>query len=207
MKTLLVTNKIIYDSHNDHYYGIQDMWYNFSIRNKINIITTNSKNKKFLFNIFKNVDGLIVSGGNDVYKLKKNKINKTREKYEQTLINIFYKKKPIIFICRGLQYLISKNKIKLYKCNNHSKIKQHKINVKKNPFMKNKIITTNSFHNYRFFKKPDKFETLCFHEDKSIEAIYSLKNKALGLMFHPERSNKSQIIIDKLIKKFLKCIW
>ena len=206
MKVFLLSNKIISDQHNDYYYGIQDKWYDFSLRNKINIITTNSKNKKFLLNLYENVDGLIITGGNDVYKLKKHKINKIREKYEQMLINLFYKKKPIIFICRGLQYLISKNKITLNKCYNHTKLKQHKLYVKKNPFIQNKILTTNSFHNYRFFKKPDKFDILCVHEDKSIEAIYNLKDKVLGLMFHPERFNKSQKLIDKLIINFLKCI-
>ena len=51
------------------------------------------------------------------------------------------------------------------------------------------------------------FIGIAYSKDKNIEIAYSSKYRILGLMFHPERKNKSQKEINNIIQKFLKVKW
>ena len=48
------------------------------------------------------------------------------------------------------------------------------------------------------------FENIAETNDNSIEIAYAKKEKILGLMFHPERKNFSQIPINKLVFNYFK---
>ena len=60
-------------------------------------------------------------------------------------------------------------------------------------------MNTNSFHNYGIKKLPNNFKSVGKAEDNSVEIAYAKKEKILGLMFHPERKNLSQSIVNKLV--------
>ena len=63
----------------------------------------------------------------------------------------------------------------------------------------------NSYHNYGIKNINLKnYDIFAQSSDRYIELAYNKKHKFLGLMFHPERYNTSQIVINKIIKKFLK---
>ena len=63
----------------------------------------------------------------------------------------------------------------------------------------------NSYHNYGIKNINLKnYDIFAQSSDRCIELAYNKKHKFLGLMFHPERYNPSQIVINKIIKKFLK---
>ena len=50
---------------------------------------------------------------------------------------------------------------------------------------------------------PKNYSSCLYQKDSSIEIAEEKKNKILCFMFHPERFNKSQILIDKKNQIFL----
>jgi gamma-glutamyl-gamma-aminobutyrate hydrolase PuuD len=167
-------------------------------------------NSKFFsisnYNNFKNInnfDCLIISGGGDINNISKNKEDKQRDKFEIKLFNHFLKhNKPIIAICRGFQLIGSLYKNKLVAIKDHVK-KSHKISLNKNIYLRSKNLITNSFHNYAFLKLNKNFKCIGKSKDNSIEIAILKKKKVLCLMFHPERKNINQLLINKLIINFL----
>lgn len=141
-----------------------------------------------LVNEIKNLDGIILQGGNDFYD------------YDRIIAKYFLNNDiPILGICLGAQLLssISENnleKIDLDKYNNHlfndHNIK-HEIIIDKNSFLyeiiKEEKILVNSFHK-SMIKPNSKFTVSAYSIDNVVEAI-EFKNKkfALGLQWHPEK--------------------
>jgi putative glutamine amidotransferase len=158
-------------------------------------------NKPLIDKIFKaKIKLIIFSGGNDLYTKTKNRENKLRDQFEKYLLKkCIDNKVPIIAICRGFQFINYSFKGNLVRTNDHVK-RNHKI------YLKNKILNVNSFHRYKITKLNNQFNILGTHNDKSIEYAISDNFKILCLMFHPERKNKSQNEINKIIKTFLKSI-
>jgi len=155
----------------------------------------------------KNIDVIIISGGGDIHKLKENKINLFRDKFEKKLIKEGIKKKiPIIAVCRGFQLIVSltTNKTKNFIMTKKHKNTNHLITFenKNTIYGKNEIIV-NSYHSIAIKKLNNKFEVIAKSKDNNIEIAQSNDKKILGLMFHPERKNKDQLIINKIIKKFI----
>ena len=103
MKNFLITPFLFKNKYKKIVFGLNYEWYEFAGKNKINLIIVNNKNE--LDNIFKiKIHGLILSGGNDLFNIKRNKVNLLREKNEIEIVKYFIKKKlPIIGICKGFQ--------------------------------------------------------------------------------------------------------
>ena len=70
-------------------------------------------------------------------------------------------------------------------------------------FNKKIKLNVNSYHKYSFKILDKSFNEVFYHKDKSIELAISSKNKVMLSMFHPERPNKDQNKINKIIKLFL----
>ncbi|WP_435117940.1 gamma-glutamyl-gamma-aminobutyrate hydrolase family protein [Candidatus Pelagibacter bacterium nBUS_49] len=129
-----------------------------------------------------------------------------RDKFEVELLKFSLKNSiPIIAVCRGFQFVNSYFGGKLQKTKNHVK-KNHKIIFKKKElsFNENEILTVNSFHNYKIESLAKNFISIANSNDDSIEMAYARKQKILGLMFHPERKNISQLKINQLVFKYFK---
>ena len=181
-------------------YYLDEGWSSFfkKIRSNYKLYKKNFSKKKIL-----KFDCLIISGGGDIYKISKNKLDKNRDKSELNLIKIFEEnKKPIIVICRGFQLLGSYYKNKLLKIENHVRT-TNSIKIQKNLYLKTSKILSNSYHNYGFFKLNEKFKIIGRSTDKSIELAEMRGKKILCMMFHPERYNASQRQINILIKNFI----
>ena len=148
-------------------------------------------NKKDFKNIFKNrIKVIVFSGGNDLYSKKKNKENKLRDNFEKYLLKECIKKKiPIIGICRGFQLISEYFKGRLDKTNKHV-VRSHKI------FLENKTFRVNSYHNYKITRLNSCFNIIGVAEDNSIEYAYSKKFNILCMMFHPERKNFTQKLVQ-----------
>ena len=156
----------------------------------------------------KHMDMIIISGGGDLNNIKKTNVNLFRDRFEKKIINVAIKKKiPILAICRGFQlvtFLFSKNNKNYLKIKNHRN-NNHFIYLSKNNFLtKKKKINVNSYHDRSIKKLNKNFIGIAYSKDKNIEIAYSNKYRILGLMFHPERKNKSQKEINNIIQKFLK---
>lgn len=204
MKSITLSSKIIIDKYRN---------INFQIDQDLNIFlkelgfsfTPIILKKNYIdFTNLKKSNGLILAGGGDLYKYKKNKVNKIRDDYEKKLFKYFYKNnKPILAICRGFQLIADIYDIKLEKINNHIK-KFHSLKIGKSKFIKDKTLRVNSYHNYCIKDLPKNFTKISNTKDGSIEIAEHKSKKILCLMFHPERAMKSQKLVLKSLKNFFK---
>ena len=115
MKNILITQGIYKDLRNNYYTKLDIDWFHYAKKMKFNLqpLPINF-DLKYLKNY--RFQGIIFSGGNDLYNLKKKKENFLRDKLEKKLIKFFFKKKiPMMFICRGMQLISSLYSIKLVK--------------------------------------------------------------------------------------------
>lgn len=202
MKNLLISSKIFKDNYGKLGQFLDLAWLNF-FQNKVNLFTVNFKNKNSIKNI--NFDGLILSGGNDLYSVKKKKENLIRDKIEIRLLEYAIKKSiPILAVCRGFQFVNDYFGGSLKKIKNHVNINHEITFNKKYPHVSKKRLNTNSYHNYAIKNLAKNFENIAETNDNSVEIAYAKKEKILGLMFHPERKNFSQLSINKLVFNYFK---
>jgi len=182
------------------FFYLDDGWKNYFKSLKSNFKLYNPKMRK---NLLLNYDCLIISGGGDIFNISQSKNDFYRDNLELKLIKLYIKKKkPIITVCRGFQLIANYYKNKLLKIREHAN-KNHFLIIKKNLIIKKKKIITNSYHNYGFSKLNNKFQIIGKTKDNSIEIALIKNKKTLCLMFHPERKNKNQNSINKLILNFL----
>ena len=133
------------------------------------------------------LDGLILSGGNDIGE------NSLRDTTEQLLLEHFIENgKPVLGICRGLQLLQTSLGGKLEKCDEVTHVAaQHEVNITEDPSGthwtgKRQV---NSFHQYGI-RVPDlqpSLQALATTQDGWVEAARMENRTVLGLMWHPER--------------------
>ena len=185
------------------HFSLEKNWSDYSKKLKFNLISCNYDKASFHLIKSKKIDGIIFSGGNDLQIFDKKKENIFRDKKEKKIFNLAIRYKiPILAVCRGYQFIANIFNHKIIFIKNHVK-KNHTINIVSNSLISLKKINVNSYHNYAVLNSSKNFEIIAKHKDQTIEAIYSRKNNILCLMFHPERKNISQKIIDNLILKHL----
>ena len=105
MKNILITQSLYKDKNNTVYTRLDYDWYKYADKLKFNLLPIPFDNKmKFLSS--KNIDGIIFSGGNDIYLKNKKEVNLKRDKFESKIYRqIIRKKIPKLFVCRGMQFL------------------------------------------------------------------------------------------------------
>lgn len=177
------------------------------------------------------IDGLILTGGEDVSPLLYNEnpikevaeISNIRDESELMLLDEAYLKKiPILGICRGLQLINVYLKGTLYQDiyiekenvlghTSFSTIKKghHNININKDSFIydvfKKSKIVVNSYHHQAIKELGLDLKITAKSDDDIIEAIEGVKNKnILGFQFHPEEMVDNDDKFLKLFKKFIK---
>ena len=194
-KIICVTPKISFTEYKNERIELEYNWINYLKKMNYQVMTLNETNISY-FKKFR-PSCIIISGGGDIFDISKKKINLKRDTFEINLFKFFYKKIPIICVCRGAQLIGSKiYKSKLYKVNNH-------IRTNHDIFNKKIKLNVNSYHKYSFKILDKSFNEVFYHKDKSIELAISSKNKVMLSMFHPERPNEDQNKINKIIKLFL----
>ena len=148
-------------------------------------------------------DFLILTGGGSI-----NAEQPERDKVEEKLFKeALHQNKPIIGICRGMQYinillggdLSKKAALKIARPNNLD----HKV------VADGKEVMVNNFHDDVIFSNQlsQSLEVLAKDEDNdTIEAFYSKEKRILGIQWHPERTFRhaeGKEYSRKLIKDFL----
>ncbi len=197
----LITPYIFKNNYKKICFSINKEWYDLfkTFKSNLNMVTYDENiliNKKLL----SGYNGVIFSGGGEIYSNRKNKLNLLRDRFEKKLLDVAIKNHiPILAVCRGYQLVGNKfrfvqKKVKFHKNNNHNIFSEDK----------KKVINVNSYHSYGIIKLNHDFKSLFKHNDKTIEACISKSKKILCLMFHPERYSKDQIYINNLIKENFK---
>jgi gamma-glutamyl-gamma-aminobutyrate hydrolase PuuD len=197
MKNLYITQPIYRDKNNSIYFKTEMNWIRYSKKLRFNLIQINSLNNLK----YRKIDGIIFSGGNNLSKIENSDVNVLRDRLENKIVKFAKEKKiPCLFVCRGMQFIANKEKIKIVKDRSKRHVgKNHKIIIGK------KIITVNSYHNYCIKALNRKFIKIGYHfKDNSIEMMSHAKYNFLCTMFHPERYSPDQKKVDKFIKDFFK---
>lgn len=197
MKNLYITQPIYRDKNNSICFKTEMNWIRYAKKLKFNLVQINNLN-----NLKHNkIDGIIFSGGNDLSKFVNTDVNILRDRLENKILKFAKEKKiPCLFVCRGMQFIANKEKLKIIKDNSKNHVaKNHKIVIGE------KIIKVNSYHNYYINKLNRKFEKVAHHfKDNSIEMMRHTNYNFLCTMFHPERYSPNQKKVDKFVKDFFK---
>jgi len=160
-----------------------------------------SHNKINRLNVFKNVKGIVLSGGPlSVYQ--KNKV-----KFNKKIIELGI---PILGICFGHQ-IISKvmgGKVKKSLSREFGLVKIKKINnslLVKNFFYKNNINNVWMSHADQVYKLPKEFKAIASSKNSKLTIIENNKKKIYGVQFHPEvtHTDKGKILLKNFL--FLIC--
>lgn len=204
MNCILISPKIILSKHKTISHVIEDSWFKYLSKKKVKLLPVNVKSfqKKDLAEL--KPKAVILSGGNDLPIITKNKANIIREKNDNFLFKYAQSKRiPLLAICHGFHFVAKKFGAKIIRIKGHVK-KNHEIKL--DNFIKKKIITlrVNSYHNYGIYDLPKKFSFISKCSDGTIEFAEIKKKKILCLMFHPERKNLSQNKINKIVFNHLK---
>ncbi len=89
--------------------------------------------------------------------------------------------KPVLAVCRGLQFLACAHGIALARRPGHVATR-HRVD-----WADGSLREVNSFHNFCLPAAPEGFEVLAAAGDGTVEAMRSQDGRVLGVMWHPER--------------------
>ncbi|MBN2782742.1 MAG: gamma-glutamyl-gamma-aminobutyrate hydrolase family protein [Campylobacterales bacterium] len=151
------------------------------------------------------IDGILLSGGNDLNSLNPNELSQKRDAFELKIIKYAIENSiPLFGVCRGMQIIAKYFNASFEQVNNQVNIKHKlKVNEKSKYFDKlTKIKTVNSFHNYAIKDICDEFIISATNEKNMIKAIEHKKHKIFAQMWHSERVvpfDKNEL---NLIKEF-----
>lgn len=154
------------------------------------------------------INGVILSGGNDIAVFGSKNLALERDHTENKLVEYAIKKRlPLIGVCRGMQMICHYFGMKLNLVRNHSGVYHivgfNKLSEPARYFSKFKQV--NSYHNYGIFCEnvSSDFEIFASH-DNVAEGIIHKKFKIAGIMWHPERENPFRIEDSRFLREFLK---
>ena len=128
--------------------------------------------------------GLILSGGNDLSRFSGDAPE--REATEYAMLELFLKlKKPVLGVCRGMQFLADYYGCALQRIDGHVGTR-HLV-----AFADNATREVNSYHHYGVLSVIDGLQADARAEDDSIEAFHHENDRVTGVMWHPERETST----------------
>ena len=154
---------------------------------------------------YNDIEGIILTGGNNLNSMDSNKLSEFRDNFEFKLIDYGIKNNiPIYGFCRGMQLIAEYFKCAIKPLQNHVGTK-HKLNISQKSKYKELLLDlgkVNSFHNYGIHNTGDELLVSAKSEDNSAEAIEHLENKIFAQMWHSEREEPFKKSELNLIKAF-----
>ena len=168
------------------------------------IILPIESNYKSYFEAIK-IDGIILTGGNDLNSINPNTLSYQRDIFEKEIIEYGIDNNiPILGICRGMQIIADFFNASFNKVNNQVNIKHSLVVNQKSRYSKelNRLKEVNSFHNYAVEKIGDEFIISARDNSGVIKAIEHKEYKIFGQMWHSEREEPFNSSELELIKSF-----
>lgn len=206
MKRIAVTQRL---ENNENYYEQREM---LDIRwgelfEKLNLLPillpTEYDFKKYFKEL--NIDGILLTGGNDLDRLGHCELSVKRDQFEKRLIEFAVRNEiPVFGVCRGMQVIAEYFGSTFKKVNNQVSIR-HRLKVngesKYSALLAN-IGEVNSFHNYAVDTIATDLMISATNEENLIKAIEHKTLKIFGQMWHSERENPLNDSELSLIKSF-----
>lgn len=223
MKNILVTQRIFKDKHGHFSDRLENNYINFLSRFDINpILLPNSGVNTISYLSANKCKGIILTGGEDInpslYSKNKSLLDPyfdIRDDNEIELLKYSVEKKvPLLGICRGSQltnvYFKGGLTSNLFKINSNFKNKKHKVSLFNKPFgFQDKSIEVNSFHNQGILDYQLSSELIVLAKTDVLNNIELFKHKVLpiiGMQWHPERTNDSEVLDILILKTFINFI-
>ena len=148
-------------------------------------------------------DAIIFAGG---YRLYTDDI-KTFE--TEVLRESLKRKLPILAICCGMWTVNYYFNGSLKFDESHQAFVDEKIDVKKmvhsviaTDFIKEGVYKVNTFHSKVIDRLGEGLESFLVADDKTVEGLYNLKKKIIGVQFHMENTGVSENLTIQIMKKF-----
>lgn len=159
------------------------------------------KAKEYLDDL--NPDAVVFAGG---YRLYTDEI----KKFETEVLEESLKRElPILAICCGMWTINNYFNGTLKFDESHQAFDGEKIDVKKmihsvkaTDFIKAKIYHVNTFHSKVVDKLGDGLKSFLIAEDETIEGIFNLDKRIIGIQFHMENKGCSSSLTKQIMKKF-----
>ena len=152
------------------------------------------------------MDGLILSGGNDLSVHSNDELSGLRDNHETSCIDYAIENSiPVLGVCRGMQMIADYFGSTFNEVENHVATK-HGLEIigdSTSGSLLKKAASVNSFHNYAIDKLGEGLnEVAVAPEDGVLEAVEHSRHKIFGLMWHPERDEPFYAYNLDLIRSF-----
>ncbi len=151
------------------------------------------------------VEGVILTGGNDLNQLNPSALSEMRDTYEKKLIAYCLKKNiPVFGVCRGMQILGNYFELPLVKVANQAAIRHPLVVSQSSALVKEllQIKDVNSFHNYAVSSLTEDWILSAKSDSNIIKAMEHKKHNIFAQMWHPERETPFSSPQMKVIKSF-----
>jgi len=206
MKNIIVTQRLIL---NDSYYELREAldikWGSlFEQLDILPIVLPMEYDFKKYFNNIQ-IDGILLTGGNDLNSLNKSTESLKRDNFEKELIDYGIKHNiPIFGMCRGMQIIAEYFRCSFKKVEDQVAIKHTiKVNKQSKYFdLLEKIDKVNSFHNFAVDNITDELIVSARNEKNMIKAIEHKQYKIFGQMWHSEREKPFNSGEINMIREF-----
>jgi N5-(cytidine 5'-diphosphoramidyl)-L-glutamine hydrolase len=193
MKKIGLTQRIVKEKKHGEIRDCLDFrWY--ELLHSIDLVPISVPSKFIIssYDILK-LDGIILTGGNDLASQADNPLSRLRDKHEKSLIKYSINNSiPILGVCRGMQLIGEYFGSTLKKVEGHIATRHKIASVNHDKYIEyiNKKEYVNSYHAYSIDAIGDDLNVvgIC-PEDDVIEAIVHKEHKIFGQMWHPERES------------------
>ncbi|WP_295052850.1 type 1 glutamine amidotransferase [Sulfuricurvum sp.] len=151
------------------------------------------------------IDGILLTGGNDLNSVNEDSLSKQRDEYEKALIKFAVENSiPLFGICRGLQVIAEYFGSDFKKTTGHVAVR-HNLNINEDSHYAKDLKAlgaVNSFHNYAIDTLGKGLLPSATSPDGIIKAVEHIKYALFGQMWHTERESPFKKEEVAFIQKF-----
>jgi len=207
MKKIAITQKLVKDNQYHEVRNVLDIrWAKlFNKLGYLPVLLPSHYDFRVYFDTMR-IEGIILSGGNDLSLISNDELSIERDAVEKKIIEYAIRKSiPVFGVCRGMQLIADYFRGKIKKVKNHART-EHRITASNGTRFREEIRKLNkvkSFHNYGVTDiDEENFIIAAFSEDGVVEAIEHKSYRIWGQMWHPEREYPFSKMDIEIIKNY-----